>query len=86
MLFDQDARGQRLGRVVVAHGHRGLQHDGAAVELGGHQVHGRAGDLHAVLERLPLRVDAGKRRQQRGMDVEDGGSETPRGAALRRAA
>ena len=66
MLFDEDARGQRLGRVVVAHGHRGLQHDGAAVELGGHQVDARAGDLHPVLERLPLRVDARKRRQQRG--------------------
>ena len=35
------------------------------------EVHGGAGDAHAVLERLPLRVEAGKRRQQRRMDVED---------------
>ena len=31
---------------------------------------GRAGDLDAVLERLLLGVDAGKRRQQRRVDVE----------------
>ena len=62
---------QRLGRVVVAHRHRGLQHDRTGVELAGHEMDGRAGDLHAVLERLALRVDAGERRQQRRVDVED---------------
>ena len=72
MLFDQDACGERLRGVVVAHGHRGLQHDGAVIEPRGHQVDGRAGDLHAVLERLPLGIDAGERRQQRGVDVENG--------------
>ena len=34
-------------------------------------MHGRAGDAHAVLQRLPLRVEAGKRGQQRRMDVQD---------------
>ena len=58
-------------RVVVPHRDRRLQHDRPAVELAGHEVHGRAADLHAVLERLPLRVDAGERRQQRRMDVQD---------------
>ena len=52
-------------------GHRRLHHDRAASSSRGHEVHGRAGDLHAVLERLALRVDAGERRQQRRVDVED---------------
>ena len=60
MLFDQDPRGEGFGSVVVAHRHRRLQDDGAAVELGGHQVHAGAGDLDPMLERLPLGVDAGE--------------------------
>ncbi len=36
--------------------------DRAAIELRGHEMHGRAADAHAVLERLPLRVEARKRR------------------------
>ena len=35
------------------------------------EVHGHAAHLDAVLERLTLRVEAGKRRQQRRMDVQD---------------
>ena len=34
-------------------------------------MNGGAGDTHAVLERLTLRIEAGKRRQQRRMDVQD---------------
>ena len=49
----------------------GLQHDGPAVQLTGHQVDRRAGDFGAVLPCLPLRVHAGKRGEQRGVDVED---------------
>ena len=71
MLLDQDARRQRLDGVVVQHRHRRLQHDRPGVEIRVHQMHRRAGDAHAVLERLALRVEAGKRRQQRRMDVED---------------
>ena len=52
------------------HRHAGLHDDRAGVELAGDEVHGRAGDLHAVPERLLLRIDAGKRRQQRRVDVE----------------
>ena len=33
-------------------------------------MHGGAGNLHAGFQRLAVRVEAGKRRQQRGMDVE----------------
>ena len=62
---------KRLWRVVVAHRHRGLQHDRTAVELRGDQVHGGAGDPDAVLECLPLGIDAGERRQERRVHVED---------------
>ena len=71
VLLDEDARRQRLDRVVVEHRNRRLQDDRPAVELGGHQMHGRAGHPDAVLERLTLRVEAGKRGQQRRVDVED---------------
>ena len=37
-------------------------------------MHRGAGHADAVLERLPLRVEPGKRRQQRRVDVEDRGS------------
>ena len=43
-------------------GHGCLQHDRARVELGVDEVDGGAGDLDAVVERLALRVEAGKRR------------------------
>ena len=71
MLLDEDPRRQRLDRVIVEHRHGGLQDDRTVVELGCHQMHGRARDAHAVFERLPLRVESGKRRQQRRMDIQD---------------
>ena len=60
-----------------------LHDDRAGIELAGDEVHGRAGDLHAVRERLVLRIDAGERRQQRRMDVEDRRWGTRRAAARR---
>ena len=71
MLFDENACRQRLDGVAVEHRHGGLQHDRPVVELGVHDVHRRAGHTDAMLERLTLRVEAGKRGQQRRMDVED---------------
>ena len=44
--------------------------DRPVVELGGDEVHRRAGHLAAGLDRAPVRVQAGERRQQRRMDVE----------------
>src|SRR5471032_2350534 len=54
MLFDEDARRQRLDRVPAQNRHRCLQHDGTGIEIGVDKVHRRAADPHAVLERLPL--------------------------------
>ena len=70
MLLRQHACGQRRLVVVGAHRHRGLDHDRSIVELGGHEVHRRAMQLHPGLERAPVRMQPRKRRQQRGMDVE----------------
>ena len=71
MLFDEDARRQRLGGVTRLDRDRRLHDDRAGIELGRHEMDGDAGDVDAVFERLPLRVDARKRRQQRGVNVED---------------
>ena len=70
MLLDEDPRRQRLHGVVVEHRNSGLHHDRSTVQLGCDEMHGRAADPHAVVERLALRVEAGKRRQQRRMNVE----------------
>jgi len=77
MLLGQDAGGQRLLGVVGRHRHRRLQHDRPAVHTLVREVHGGAGDLHAVLEGLALGVQAGKRGQERGMDVEASAGEGP---------
>ena len=61
------------------HRHRSLNDDRAVVELGGHEMHGAAVHAHAGLERAAVRVQPGKSRQQRRMDVEE-----PAGIALRR--
>ena len=70
MLLDEYPRRQRFHRIVVQHRNGRLQDDRPAVQLGRHEVHGRAADADAILERLPLRVKAGKRRQQRRVDVQ----------------
>ena len=69
---------ERLGGVARLDRDGRLHDDWAGVELRRHEVHGHAGDVDAVLERLPLRVDARKRRQQRRVNVEDRAAETRR--------
>ena len=71
VLFDENPRGQRLGRVVSADGHGRLEHDGTGVELARYQVHRRSRDSYAVVECLTLRFDARERRQERRMDVQN---------------
>ncbi|MBA7654549.1 hypothetical protein ES703_62429 [subsurface metagenome] len=70
MLDGEDALGQRFGRIVVAHRHGTLHHDRTGISLRDHEMHRRTGNLHAGLQRLAVRIEPGKRRQQRGMDVE----------------
>ncbi len=45
--------------------------DGAVVEVLVNEVHGAARDFYAVVERLFLRLQSRKRRQQRRVDVQD---------------
>jgi hypothetical protein len=71
MFLNQDARRQRVDGVVVMNGHWRLQHDGTAIELARHEVHGRAADVNAVLERLLLGVETREGRQKRRVDVHD---------------
>src|SRR2546425_10203600 len=69
MLLDQDAGGQRFFRVGRLHRYRSLQDDRARVYPLVDEVDRRAGDRDSVDERLPLSVQSGERRQQRGVDV-----------------
>ena len=71
MLLGENPRRQRLDRVVVEQRDGCLQDDRTVIQFGRHQMHRRARDSDAVFERLPLRLEAGKRRQQGGMDIQD---------------
>ena len=70
MFFLEDARGQGVRVVGIQHRHRGLHDDRAVVEFRRHEVHRAAVNLDAGLERAPVRMQAGERRQQRRMDVD----------------
>src|SRR5450432_1687607 len=63
LLFEYPG-GKRFDRVVVEHGHDGLANDGARVKILIHEVDRTAGDFDTMFERLILRVEPGKSRQQ----------------------
>ena len=69
VLFLEDARRKRLRRVVIAHRHHRLAHDGSGVHAFVNQMHRTPGEFHAVFQRLPLRVLARKRRKQGRMNI-----------------
>src|SRR5579883_2980816 len=71
VFLGQDARRERFDRVVVFDRNRALQDDRAGVEVLIYKVHGAAGDLDAVFQRLLLGVEPGKGRQQGRMNVEN---------------
>ena len=56
--------------LVVQHFDRMLQHDDAAVDARVYKVHGASAELHAVGDRLPLRVHAGEGGQQRRVHIQ----------------
>ena len=70
VLVAQDARGQRAGVVAGQHRHHRLGDDGAVVKLSRHPMHAGAGDLAAGVQGALVRVQAGKSRQQRGVNIE----------------
>src|SRR5205085_3643356 len=71
VLLLKYAVGERVLIIVIEHGSGPLHDDGAVIEMLIHEMHGAARNSHAVLERLLLRLQPGKSRQQRRMNVQD---------------
>src|SRR5262245_66545618 len=76
MLDLKNAGSERLGGIVVADGHRRLRNDRADVGLRDDEVNRRARYLHSHLESLAVRIETGKRRQERRVDVEHAALQT----------
>jgi hypothetical protein len=70
VLLGQHPGRQRVGGVAGQHRHHRLRQDGPVVQLGRHPVHRGAGKFAARIDGPLVRVQARKRRQQRGMDVD----------------
>ena len=62
---------KRISVVGRQNGHDGLADDRTAVKHGRHEVNGRAVHAAARIDGALVRIEAGEKRQQGGMDVED---------------
>lgn len=71
MLLLQNSLGERVFVVFGQHGNRALRDDYAMIEVFIDEMNGAAADLNTVFERLPLRVETWKCRQQRRMNVQN---------------
>src|SRR5207302_8758236 len=71
VLFFPRSAGERPLLNVMYHRTDGLHDAEAVVEIFVHEMHGTPGEFHAVFERLALRLETRKRRQQRRMNVEN---------------
>src|SRR6266404_8071986 len=71
VFFLQDAGAERLLRVPIFHRDDGLQDDRAGIEIFVHEVDRATGKFYAVFERLALRFQARKRRQQRRVNIQN---------------
>src|SRR5439155_5330528 len=71
MFFNQNARGQTFNCVALVNRHHTLRNDRSAIERLINKMNRAAGFFGALLERLPLRVEARKRRQQTRMNVQN---------------
>ena len=71
VFLGEDAVGEGVGVVGFEDGDNALQDDDAVVEVLVDKVDGATGDLDAVIECLGLGFEAGKRGQQRWVDVEN---------------
>ena len=79
MLLGENTSGQRLTGVVRHDGNHRLVQDGTVVEMGGDMVHGSTCEAAARLEGARVGAQAGKGRQQRGVDID----KTPVVASMR---
>jgi hypothetical protein len=64
MLLLKNARREGAFIIIFPHGNRLLQHDGPMVKMLVNKVHGTAGDLYTIVERLLLRREPRKSRQK----------------------
>ena len=76
VLLLQDSRGERFRCVFIQNRDNGLADDGAGVHAFIYDVNRAAGEFHAVIQRLFLRVGSRKGRQQSGMNIQDAAAET----------
>ena len=60
-----------FGGVAIEPLDRLLQEDRSAIQAFVNKMNGATGDLHPVIERLMLRIDAGEGRQERRMSIDD---------------
>ena len=71
VLLLQNSRGEGFRRVFIQNRDNGLADDGAGVHTFIHDVDRTAGEFHAIIQRLFLRVGSRKGRQQGGMNIQD---------------
>ncbi len=71
MLLFEYARRESLERILIEHRDRRLQKNRTAIQVFVHQVDGAARHFDAVSERLVLRIEPRKRREQGRVDIQD---------------
>jgi hypothetical protein len=71
MLLTQNPRRERFHRIPVKNRNRRLQNDRPRIKFFIHEMNRAARDLHAMFERLMLRVQTGKCGQKGRMNVQD---------------
>src|SRR5215831_15154788 len=71
VLLGEDPIGKRVLVVRIEDGYRGLQNDRPGIQIFIHKVDRTTGELHSVIERLPLRFESGKRWQKGRMNVQN---------------
>jgi len=72
MFLSENPRRERLVRISLEDRDSALNDDGAAIELRSHEMHSDTAHLDAMRKCLTLRIDAGERREERWMDIQDG--------------
>src|SRR5256885_2111130 len=70
VFFNENARGERVGRIVIKHRNDSLRDDRPAIQCLVNEMNCAAGELDSMLDGLTLRVESGKCRKQTRMNVE----------------
>jgi hypothetical protein len=71
MLFEEYARRQSFDRIIVLDGHDLLRDDRPTVQHLVNEMNCAASPFDSMLQGLPLRIEAGKGRQQGRMNIEN---------------